>query len=51
MRDKGDEGYFSDRALVEKLKQGRSSLADNAMMVFSDAGKGTKETSWKKLTK
>ena len=51
MREKGDEGYFSDGALVEKLKQGHSSLAENAMMVFSDGGKGTKKTSWKKLTK
>ena len=46
VRDEGDKGYFSDGALVEKLKQGRSSLVDDAMMVYSEAGKGTQETSW-----
>ena len=47
VRDEGDKGYFSDGALVEKLKQGRSSLVDDAMMVCSEAGKGTQETSWR----
>lgn len=46
VRDEGDKGYFSDGALVEKLKQGCSSLVDDAMMVCSEAGKETQETSW-----